>query len=97
MFKSKAVLFGSPTINKGILTSVAGLLEEVRGLGFRGKKAAAFGCYGWSGESVPILNESLKKAGFEIVADGLKVLWNPTEESKQQCREYGRELAGSLA
>ncbi len=97
VFKSKAVLFGSPTINKGILTSVAGLLEEIRGLGFRGKKAAAFGCYGWSGESVPILTESLTKAGFAVADDGLKVLWNPSEESRQQCLEYGQKLAGSLS
>jgi len=97
VFKSKAVLFGSPTINKGILTSVAGLLEEIRDLGFRGKKAAAFGCYGWSGESVPILTESLTKAGFAVADDGLKVLWNPSEESRQQCLEYGQKLAGSLS
>lgn len=97
IFKSKAILVGSPTINKGILTSVAGLLEEVRGLGFKGKKAAAFGCYGWSGESVTVLNDMLTKAGFEVAADGLKVLWNPTGEAQAQCREYGRKLAATLA
>jgi flavorubredoxin len=97
IFKSKAVAVGSPTINKGILTSVAGILEEIRGLGFKGKKAAAFGCYGWSGESVSILSESLQKAGFTVVNEGLKVLWNPTEESKQQCIEYGKALVDSFA
>ncbi len=51
IFKSKAILVGSPTINKGILVSVAGMLEEIKGLKFKNKKAAAFGCYGWSGES----------------------------------------------
>jgi flavorubredoxin len=97
IFKSKAVVVGSPTINKGILTSVAGILEEIRGLGFKKKKAAAFGCYGWSGESVSILSESLQKAGFTVVDEGLKVLWNPTEESKQQCTEYGKALVDSFA
>ncbi len=97
IFKSKAVVVGSPTINKGILTSVAGILEEIRGLGFKGKKASAFGCYGWSGESVSILSESLQKAGFTVVDEGLKVLWNPTEESKQQCTEYGKALVDSFA
>ena len=48
VFKSKAILVGSPTINHGILHSVAGLLEEIRGLGFK----AAFSCYGWSGEAI---------------------------------------------
>ena len=52
VFKSKAILVGSSTINRGILSSIAAILEEMRGLGFKGKKAAAFGSYGWSGESV---------------------------------------------
>ncbi len=52
VFKSKAVILGSPTVNRGVMSSLAGLMEEIRGLGFKDKKAAAFGTYGWSGESV---------------------------------------------
>ena len=97
VFKSKGVVFGSPTINRGILTSLAGLLEEMRGLAFKGKKAAVFGSYGWSGEAVPLLAESLGKAGFAVVDQGLKALWNPTEASRGECEEYGKKLAGALA
>lgn len=93
VFKSKAVLFGSPTINRGILTAMAGLLEGIKGLKFKNKKAAAFGCYGWSGESVGILNVALKVAGFEVMDDGLKTLWNPDMGSIRNCEQYGRKLA----
>jgi anaerobic nitric oxide reductase flavorubredoxin len=96
VFKSKAVIFGSPTINKGILTSLAGLLEEIRGLSFKGKKAAVFGSYGWSGEGVQLLSESLVKAGFTVVGEGMKSLWNPDEDSRRACVDYGRTLAASL-
>jgi flavorubredoxin len=96
IFKSKAILVGSPTINKGILTAVASLLEELHGLGFKEKKAAAFGCYGWSGESVSLINDHLKAAGFTVVDEGLKVLWNPDETSRKSCVEYGRSLAKKL-
>jgi flavorubredoxin len=97
VFKAKAVVFGSPTINKGILTSLAGLLEEIRGLSFKGKKAAVFGSYGWSGEGVQLLAESLGKAGFTVVDEGLKSLWNPDEDSRRACVDYGRALAASLS
>jgi flavorubredoxin len=97
IFKSKGILVGSPTINKGILTAVAGILEEIKGLRFSGKKAAAFGCYGWSGESVKILSESLEKAGFQVVDEGLKALWNPDDESIARCVEFGKKLAGLMA
>lgn len=97
IFRSKAIVIGSPTINRGILTSIAGLLEEIRGLGFKGKKAGVFGCYGWSGESIKILKDSLLKAGFEVVDDGLKLLWNPDEEGIWACVEYGKKLVSSFS
>jgi flavorubredoxin len=96
IFKSKAILVGSPTINKGILTAIASLLDEIRGLGFKEKKAAAFGCYGWSGESVHLINDHLKAAGFIVVDDGLKLLWNPDETGRKSCFEYGKNLAKKL-
>ena len=96
IFKSRAVLIGSPTINRGILTSIAGLLEEIRGLKFRNKKAAAFGCYGWSGESVKMIKGQLEAAGFQVVDDGLRCLWNPDQKGIESCFEYGRKLAGLL-
>ena len=97
IFKSKAILLGSPTINKGILVSVAGILEEIKGLKFKSKKAAAFGCYGWSGESIKIISESLNSAGFEISDDGIKVLWNPDDESTTKCTEYGKKFVANIS
>jgi flavorubredoxin len=96
IFKSKLIIAGSSTINKGILYSIDGLLEMMRGMSFKGKKAAAFGSYGWSGESVAILNEELKKGGFELIDEGLKVFWVPDEAGIEKCKEFGRKLAAQL-
>lgn len=79
VFKSKAIAVGSPTVSNSILSSVAGWMEFLQQLKFKGKKAAAFGCYGWSGESVKILKEKLQDAGFEVVDDEVKSLWNPND------------------
>lgn len=96
VFKSKGILVGSSTINNGILSSIAGILEEIRGLGFRNKKAAAFGSYGWGGESVKMITEELKKGGFEILNDGIKEKWVPDEEALERCRQYGKEIASMV-
>ncbi len=93
IFKSKALLVGSPTINRGILSAVAGFMEQIRGLKFRGKKAAAFGTYGWSGESVEIINKKLEEAGFELLDGGMKSTWNPDEKSLKECFDFGRGVA----
>ena len=77
VFKSKAIAVGSPTCVNDILTSVAGWLSFLKTLKFKGKKAAAFGCYGWSVESVKILQEKLKEAGFQVTESAVKCNWNP--------------------
>lgn len=97
VFKSKAILAGSPTVNKGMLSALAGILEEIRGLGFKNKKAAAFGAYGWSGESVRIITERLKEGGFDIVNEGLKLLWSPDDEGSATATAFGREFARTVA
>lgn len=79
VFKSKAIAVGSPTVGNSILSSVAGWLEFLKQLKFKNKKAAAFGCYGWSGESVKILKELLAGAGFAVVDEEIRSLWNPEE------------------
>lgn len=96
VFKSKAILVGSPTINRGILSAIAGILEEIRGLGFKDKKAAAFGSYGWSGESVAMITERLREGGFTLVSDGVKEVWHPDEGSLANCVNFGKTLAQQL-
>ena len=66
------------------------LLKELK---FKGKKAAAFGCYGWSGESVKVINEMMAGAGFEVVSEGYRSQWNPDAESEKSIVEFGREIA----
>jgi anaerobic nitric oxide reductase flavorubredoxin len=94
VFKSKAILVGSPTINKGISFSIAGILEVIKGLGFKNKKAAAFGSYGWHAECVNIINDALKNAGFELLTKGLEINWNPDENGIRTCINYGKSIIG---
>ena len=96
VFKSKAILVGSPTINKGILFSVAGILEMIKGLGFKNKKAAAFGSYGWSGENTKLISSELSKGGFELLNEGLRVTWNPDSDAEVNCLELGRSVGEAL-
>ena len=94
--RSKAILVGSPTINNGISYAIAGLMEMVKGLKFKGRKAAAFGSYGWSGEGIKVISSMLAGAGFELVNDGINALWVPDNDVVGRCRQYGIEFAAAL-
>lgn len=96
VFRSKAILMGSSTINNGHLYAIGGLMEMIKGLKFKNKAAAAFGSYGWSGEAVKQLTEGLEKAGFRIVDEGRRALWVPDEAERAACVEYGAKFIAAL-
>lgn len=92
VFKSKAICVGSPTCVNDVLTSVAGWLSFLKELKFKNKKGAAFGCYGWSGESVGIIEKELTAAGFEVISQKVKTNWNPDESDFAKIPELVKEL-----
>jgi len=96
IFKSKLILAGSSTINKGILSAMAAVIEMMKGLKFKNKKAAAFGSYGWSGESPKLMTEALKECGFEVIEESFGTLWQPDEEALALCRSHGKKCAEKL-
>jgi len=97
IFRSEAVLAGSPTINYGYMYSVGGMMEMIRGLRFKNKKAAAFGSFGWSGGAVRQITEDLGKCGFEVVNDGFERKWAPDDSVLKDADEFGRQFAAGLS
>ena len=95
IFRSKMVVAGSPTMANSILHGMAGFLHLMKEMKFKNKKAAAFGCYGWSGESVKVLNGLLADAGFEVVDEGFKNMWNPDAKQQEAAMEFGRQIAAA--
>ena len=91
-----AVAVGSPTLNNGIFPVIADVMTYVKGLRPQNKLAAAFGSYGWSGEAVKILNKECEDMKWEIVDDGVKVLYVPGASDLERCFDLGARLAGKL-
>jgi anaerobic nitric oxide reductase flavorubredoxin len=97
IFKARAIIVGSPTFNQGLLPTITPILEDLRGLRFQNKIGAAFGCYGWSGESVKLIEEHLEKCRIPLAAEGLLAKWQPRPEDLARCRETGRTVAGAIS
>ncbi|MGB8217747.1 MAG: flavodoxin domain-containing protein [Candidatus Methanoperedens sp.] len=93
VFKTKGIIIGSPTLNNGLLPTIKPILEDLKGLKFKNKVGAAFGSYGWSGENVKLIEETLEKAKIKILQEGIKFKWQPTEEELGKCVEFGRSFA----
>lgn len=96
VFRSKAIMVGSPTVNMGITYAIAGLLEMIHGMKCKNKKAAAFGSIGWGGGGEKRIQQRLEEAGFEIAAEPGKQLWAPDTEAERKWREYGKAFAAAV-
>ena len=96
VFKAKAIIVGSPTFNQGVLPTLAPILEDLKGLKFRNKIGAAFGSYGWSGESVKVLEEHLSNCTIQLVAEGVRAKWQPKPDDLAKCRELGEKVAQAI-
>ena len=96
VFTAKAVIVGSPTFNQGVLPTIAPILEDLKGLKFQNKIGAAFGSYGWSGESVKIIEEQLTDCKIQLVAEGVCAKWRPKPDDLVKCNELGKKVAQSV-
>jgi flavorubredoxin len=93
---ARALIFGSSTLNNGIMPTMADLLCYMKGLRPVNKIGAAFGSYGWSGEAVKVLTEALEDMKIKVVNDGMKVKFVPTHDDLKRCLEMGREIGRAM-
>ncbi|MFA9397772.1 MAG: FprA family A-type flavoprotein [Clostridiaceae bacterium] len=89
---SKAFLIGSPTINQDAVKPAWDVLSLVNPIINRGKPAAAFGSFGWSGEGVPMLTERLKSLKLKVLDPGLKFKFVPSQEEYKQAETFVDEF-----
>lgn len=94
--EANAILIGTPTINGDAVKPVWDLLSSLAVIETRGKLAAAFGSYGWSGEAVRMVEERLRSLKMRVPLEGLRVKLIPTEEELSACREFGLAIGKEL-
>ncbi|MDD5686986.1 MAG: flavodoxin domain-containing protein [Elusimicrobia bacterium] len=93
IFNSKGILVGSSTHDNNILPNIAGFLDFIKGLKIKNRIGASFGSFGWSGESVKIIENTLKESGIEVVLPPISAKYTPSEEDTKNCFEFGKTFA----
>ena len=93
---ARAVVVGSPTLNNGLFPTISDFLCYMKGLKPKGRIGAAFGSFGWSGESVKLIQQELQAMKFESVDEGLRLQFVPDQEGLAACREMGRQIGTAI-
>ncbi|WP_165173199.1 FprA family A-type flavoprotein [Adlercreutzia sp. ZJ242] len=88
---AKYVAVGSPTLNNGMMPTVAAFLCYLKGLspkgGWPGRVGIPFGSFGWGKNGPDEVAESLEKCGFDLAFGTLTHQWTEDEEGLGQLHE----------
>ena len=96
ILEAGALIVGSSTLNNNILPQMADVMTYLKGLKPANLIGAAFGSFGWSGESVKDLETILREMKVEIVADPVSVKHVPGNAVLEKCAELGKIVADQL-
>ena len=90
---SKGVIFGYPTINRTMVKPMWDAFSVIDPMANQGKVAGVFGSYGWSGEGITMAETNLKGMGFKMPVESLKKKFFPSDDTLQECFDFGAEFA----
>lgn len=89
--KASGIMIGSPTINQDAVKPAWDVLSLVCPITNRGKVAAAFGSYGWSGEGTAMITERLRSLKFKVLPEGLKFNFVPDKKEYEAADKFIEE------
>ena len=94
--KADAYLLGSPTINQNMLPQLYNVFALMTPLRDKGKLAAAFGAYGWSGEAKQNLLSNIDNLKLNRYCDSMFVKFIPSKTEEENIVKFGELFAKTL-
>ena len=91
-----ALIVGSPTLNNNVFPSIADVLTYLKGLRPINLIGAAFGSYGWSGESIRQIEDVLKEMKIDLVGEAVSTKHVPDSSVLDQCFSLGKMIGEQL-
>ena len=90
------IIVGSPTINQNILPQIYNLFATINPIRDKGKLAAAFGSYGWSGEASKMIESNFTLLKLKVFEQNMMVKFKPHELEFEKCNTFGKAFADKM-
>ncbi len=91
---ARIILIGSPTINNSMMPTVRGFLTYLKALHPRNKIGFVFESYGWGGQAVREVEETLRGLSWDSPIESININFIPKDEDLKQVKKIGEEPAG---
>ena len=93
---SKLVLLGSPTLNNGMMPSMAGFLTYLKGLRPRNRIGFVFGSYGWGGQAVCQIENKIKDLSWDMPYNSINLNYIPDDTELKDIKKLGKKIGKNL-
>jgi flavorubredoxin len=93
---SKVICFGSPTLNNGMMPTMAGFLTYLVGLKPRNRTGFIFGSYGWGGQAVAQIKKTLEPLSLEYPLESVNINYIPDEKELEEIKKIGKEIGNKI-
>lgn len=93
LMDAKYLAVGSPTLNNGLMTSIASFFAYMKGLNPKHISYVVFGSYGWSGQGTEFADLELEKMGHTRLMKPIRIQYAPSEEQLKNLKD---EIASSI-
>jgi len=96
MSHASAYLIGSPTINQNILLPIYKCFALINPIRDKGKPAAGFGSFGWSGEAKKIIRTNLENLKLSVFEEEMFVKFSPNQEDSERAIAFGKAFGEAV-
>ncbi len=92
VLSTRLILVGSPTLNNGMMPSVAGFLTYLKGLRPRDRIGFVFGSYGWGGQAVGEIQKILTDLNWDMPEESININYVPDNKELNEIKKIGNNL-----
>ena len=94
---ASAIVLGAPTYNHDLYTPMKAFLFKMEKMDLKNKLGASFGAYGWSGESIRMMSDTMKHmCGMNILEPGLKLTRVEINSDPARIHEFAKMIVNKL-
>ena len=92
-----AIILGSPTYNKDMIQNMKTFLFKLEQSNLKGKIGASFGAYGWSGEAVGMISDTMQHIfNMNMVVPEYKLGGTAAGVGQSQYEAFGQIIAEKI-
>lgn len=94
--RASAIMLGSPVINQNVLLHIYQVFALINPIRDKGKLAAAFGSYGWSGEGAKQIESNLQNLKLNLFEENLFIKFKPQQDEIEMAESFGTRFGKHL-